>query len=71
MLEFDICFKDINPDTGEEKTTILGTSKELKGAMWIKTALEMHWLSGEGENDPNREFFVQEREVNNNFEEDE
>jgi hypothetical protein len=58
MLEFDICFKD----EGKEPV-VLATATELKAAMWIKAALETHWYSDGGDNDPNREFFVQEREV--------
>ena len=67
MLEFDICFKDTDSDTGVVDEVVLATAKELKGAMWIKAALEMHW----GEEDKSREFFVQEREVTDAFEEDE
>jgi hypothetical protein len=64
MLEFDIKFKDTDPDSGEvTKEVVLATSKDLKAAMWIKNSLEYLWFSEDGENDPNREFFVQEREV--------
>lgn len=64
MLEFDICFKDIDPDSGDvTNEVVLATATELKAAMWIKAALQTHWCSDEGDNDPNREFFVQEREV--------
>ena len=63
MLEFDICFRDINSESGEKTEVVLATAKEIKAAMWIKVALETHWFSGESENDPTREFFVQEREV--------
>lgn len=64
MLEFDISFKDIDPDTGDvTKEVVLATSSDLKASMWIRGALEFQWFSPEGEQDPNREFFVKEREV--------
>ena len=63
MLEFDICFKDVDQEGNVINEVILSTSKELKGAMWIKGALAMSWASDETEGKPDREFFVQEREV--------
>jgi len=66
-LEFDISFKDVKEGV-EDKVVILATSKDLNAAMWIKGALDLQWASEENqkilvEDDPEREFFVQEREI--------
>ena len=70
-MEYQICFKDVNPDNEEEflNETSLAVSEDLKAAMWIKGALEIAWVSDESEEKPNRVFFVNEIETDDSEEE--
>lgn len=56
---FEIRFKDIDPDTGDisQDMKICECDSEVKST-WIQEALEYHWFSEEGGQDPNREFYI-------------
>lgn len=58
-IEYQVWFKDIDPDTGEvSQEMLVANCKEHIHADWIKNSLEFEWFSPKGANDPNREFIV-------------
>lgn len=59
---FEIKFKDIDPDTGSIITEqILACTSNKASAIWIVSSLNYQWFSSDGPSDPNREFFYIEK----------
>ena len=58
---FEIRFKDIDPDTGKISQDMkICSCENLESASWIKHSIEYQWYSPEGNQDPNREFYIKE-----------
>ncbi len=62
-MEYEIRFKDINPDSGEvSQDVMLATSENEMYARWIVHSLE---FDNAENGDPNREFYIRVKAIIN------
>lgn len=54
----EVWFKDIDPDTGDERHSKIADCETKELADWVRHAVEKEWYSDDGPQDPCREFYV-------------